>query len=251
MSHTPTRSNISAACVVAAISLVSLLGCSSDKVTNPPPGGGSGTTSYSGTIAGGGVSGSLDITISTSTPAPQQAGYRAVATVTATGTLILTTGGSGTVALTGTYDDASDILTLAGGGWDLAGGLTTFGMEGFFQGPGSPRPSGVFSVQTQGSGADTVRVYLGTFTNVAGGGDNGVFNIALRGSVAHGNAVSDGGTVVPLDGTYTVADSSLIIVHPSGGAPLATGTVHTYGRAEGTYDDQAGNTGTWTGTKQP
>lgn len=242
--RSPRSTRIAAAFVVAILSLASVLGCSGKKATNPDPGG---PASYRGSVTGSGTSGRLDITISTSPMAPQQAGFRATDGVTATGTLVLT-GGGGTVALSGTWDDETDILGLTGGGWTLSGGLTSFGMEGLFSGPGPV--AGVYSVQTQGIGADTVTVYLGTFTT-SSGGDNGVFNIALRGSALHGHAVADGGTVVPLGGTYTAATSSLTIVHASGGAPLGTGTVHPNGTADGDYSFEAGNSGTWAGAKQP
>ena len=227
---------------------LAIAGCSDNKnPLNPNPNPGTGSTTYSGTIAGSTTSGSLTLTVATTTPAPQQAGYRASAIVTASGTLVLT-GGGGTVNLTGNYDTGTHLIGVTGGGWTLDGGLTTFGMEGNYSGPGGV--TGVFSVQTQGSGANVVGVYVGTFTSTSGG-TSGNFNFSIKGSVLHGNAVDANGTVVALDGQYTAETGGVTVVHPAGGAPLATGTILPNGTASGTYDDRNGNSGNWSGTKQP
>ena len=249
-SHGRSPSRVATAVVlVTGLAAFALSGCSDNKPAPNSPGGSAGSTTYKGTISGSGTSGSLTLTIATATPSPQPAPARARATVTATGTLIVS-GGGGTIPLTGSYDDVANTITVGGSGWTFTGSLTSFGLEGGFGGPGPV--SGVFSVQTVGSGADTVIVVVGTFTSTTGS-SNGVFNFAIRGTVLHGNAYEDGATKpFPLDGTYTPSTGVISIVHPTNptGPPVATGTLAANGTASGTYDDQSGNAGNWTGTKQ-
>lgn len=232
---------------MVVLGALALAGCSSDNnaIINTG-GGGGGTTTYDGTIAGPTTSGTLTVTIATSTPAPQPGPARSAGTVTATGTLVLASGG-GTVALTGTHDDVNHILTISGSGWTFTGGTTGFGMEGNYSGPGGA--SGVFSIQRNGTGADTVVVVVGTYAATVGTG-SGNFNISIRGTAIHGNAVDfTGGAPIPLDGTYTAGTGAISIVNPAGGSPLATGTL-TGASASGTWDNGAGDSGNWSGTKQ-
>ena len=244
--HRFTRfSNLTAACLFAIVALVGS-GCGKDKTTNPNPGPGATSTSFEGTISGNGVSGDLSLKIATANPAPQGPA-RSQATVTASGTLV--TGGS-SVGLTGNYDTVNHAIAVAGGGWTLGGGLTSFGLEGTFTGPGST--SGVFSTQRIGSGTDTVVVVIGTFTSTTGG-PGGVFNFSIRGAAIHGNAFPNGGTTaIPLDGTYTASSGAISIVNAANptGPALATGTLQANGAASGTYDNQNGDSGTWTGARQ-
>lgn len=233
---------------LVALAALALAGCSNDNnaLVNPG-GGGGGSTTYDGTISGPTTSGTLTVTVAISNPAPQPGPARARGTVTATGTLVIS--GGGTVALTGTHDDAAHVLAIAGGGWTFNGGTTGFGMEGTFSGPGGA--SGVFSIQRNGTGADTVIVVIGTYAATVGTG-SGNFNISIRGTAVHGNAVDfTGGAPIPLDGTYTAGTGAISIVNPGNpsGPPLATGTL-TGASATGTWDNSAGDSGTWTGTKQ-
>lgn len=189
------------------------------------------------------------MTVATSTPSPQPGPARSRGTVTATGTLVLA-GGGGTVALTGTHDDASHLISIGGSGWTFTGGTTGFGMEGNYAGPGGA--SGVFSIQRNGTGTgtDTVVVVIGTYAATIGTG-SGNFNISIRGTVIHGNAFDYTETIAtPLDGTYTAGTGAISIVNPAGGSPLATGTLQSNGSASGTWDNGAGDSGTWTGTRQ-
>ena len=258
--QTRFRGTIATVAVVSSIvALLALVGCSSNKVTNPPSATGSTTFkgTISGTSSGGGVSGTLKLTANTATPAPQNVGYGARAVVTMTGTLVLN-GSSTAIALSGNYDDvAKTFNNLAGGGWTFMGASNGFGLEGSFTGPGSA--TGVFTVQTEGSGADTVFVMIGSFTSTATPtpGPGGVFNIGIRGAVVHGNAFEHGGSApIPLDGTFIVGATgthTINIVDPGNptGPPAATGTyVDATGAVNnGTYTTSS-DTGTWVGQKQ-
>jgi hypothetical protein len=249
MSHFTPRSSKPLLAMVASLSLfasLAILGCSDNNnaIINPPGGGGSST--FDGTISGPTTSGTLTLTVSTATPAPQPGPARARGTVVATGTLVLA-GGGGTVALTGTHDDVNHVIAVSGSGWTFGGGTTGFGLEGTYSGPGGA--SGVFSCQRRGTGTDTVIVVVGTYAATVGTG-SGNFNLSVRGTAIHGNAFDyTGGTPIPLDGTYTPGTGAISIVNPAGGAPLATGTL-TGSSASGTWDNSAGDSGTWTGTKQ-
>ncbi|HKQ56538.1 MAG TPA: hypothetical protein VJY35_01605 [Candidatus Eisenbacteria bacterium] len=240
--------------LVAALACLGLTGCGDDPPPNAP--GPSGSTTFEGTIAGQTSSGTLTITVATSNPSPQPRPMGASAVVTATGT-VTPAGGPG-VALTGTYDDQSDQVSLTGGGWTLAGGLTSFGLEGTYSGPGGVQ--GVFSVQRSGTGTDTVIVVVGTYSATVGTG-SGNFNFAFRPSITsgqnlHGNAFDSGVTTpIPLDGTATadgLGGFDISIVNPQlpAGPPLATGKLLLDGNASGTFDTGTGNSGTWTGTRQ-
>jgi hypothetical protein len=245
-----TRSRILATAVPVLVAALGLAGCGKDdKVNNPPNNPPAGSSTFDGTIVGNGVSGTLSITLATATPGPQFGAARVE--VVATGRLVLLTGGGGTVDLTGTHDTATHVFSVAGGGWTFSGGTTSFGLEGGFSGPAGE--TGVFTLQTKGSGADTVVVVTGTFTSTTGG-PGGVFNLAIRGTVIHGNAWENGdSTPIPLDGTFNPANGDISIVNPAnpGGPPLATGNYDgTTGDASGSYDNGAGEAGNWAGTKQ-
>ena len=247
-SSSRSRRPFAALALLPVIAALAFAGCSNDNNAIINPGGGGGSSTYDGTIAGPTTSGTLTVTIATSTPAPQPGPARSAGTVTATGTLVLS-GGGGTIALTGTHDDVAHALTIAGSGWSFTGGTTGFGMEGTYAGPGGV--SGVFSIQRNGTGTDTVVVVVGTYAATVGTG-SGNFNISIRGTAIHGNAFDyTGGTAIPLDGTFTVGTGAISIVNAGnpGGPPLATGTL-TGASATGTWDNSAGDSGTWSGTKQ-
>lgn len=245
-----TRSRIPATVLPVLVAALALAGCGKDdKVNNPPNNPPAGSSTFDGTVAGNGVSGTLSITIATDTPGPQFGAARVQ--VVASGRFTLLTGGGGAVDLTGTHDTATHVFSVTGGGWTFTGGTTSFGLEGGFNGPGGE--TGVFTLQRKGSGADTVVVVTGTFTSTSGG-PGGVFNFAIRGTVIHGNAWEHGeATPIPLDGTYDPATGDISILNPAdpGGPLLATGSYDTgTGEASGNYDNGVGEAGTWQGTKQ-
>ena len=231
--------------LVAVLAILALAGCSKKTTTNSnlPPN----STTYTGSVTGSNTSGKLTITLETSTPAPQPGGFRAHNSVAADGSYT-PTGGSA-VILVGTYDDAGKNVSLTGAGWTFTGVVSGTAMEGNCTGPGGA--SGVFSLN---QGTTAVTVIIGTYAENSPGTETGNFNISISGTEVHGNAVaSTGGTPIPLDGTYTAASGAISIVNPANptGPALATGTYNaTAGTASGTYDDGAGNAGTWSGAKQ-
>jgi len=106
--------------IAATATLLAFIGCSNDDDKNPvnPGGGGTQTTSFSGMFAGGAGSGTLGITINSTSLARGIHGA-AAAVVSASGTIRLIGGGS--VTLTGSYDTVLDTLYLAGGGYIIRG----------------------------------------------------------------------------------------------------------------------------------
>jgi hypothetical protein len=222
-------------------------GCGKDEPQPQQPGPGPSTTSYKGTITGSTVSGVVTLRIDTANPAPQ-AGTGISAVVNAVGAVVLT-GGGGTADMTGTYDDEAETIGLSGDGWILGGGLSTFGMEGATI---SPIGVAVFSAPQQGAGSDTVHAFTGTSQSLTGGAPAN-FNFSIRAAALHGSAVDTTGTVTSLEGTFAASDSTITIVDPANppGPAYATGKWHPNDTATGTYDDHAGNSGTWTTTKSP
>jgi hypothetical protein len=107
-----TRPRSIAAPLAFALALAVTLPACGKKSTDPGPLAGPAT--FTGTAAGSsggtGVSGSLTVTFEAVTAA-QPGAFAARAGVAASGTLTLA--GGGTVALTGTYDDATQAVTLA------------------------------------------------------------------------------------------------------------------------------------------
>jgi hypothetical protein len=83
--------------------------------------------------------------------------------------------------------------------------------------------------------------FCGTFA----GDDNGIWNFTLEGTTIVGTYTTSTGTSGALNGTLS---ASTITISRPGGGTLATGTV-TGTTASGNWDDGAGNTGTWTGSK--
>jgi hypothetical protein len=250
-SHPLARLRTATAAGLVFVALLALASCSSNKkVTNPNGGGAAGSTTFRGTISGNGVSGTLQLTAQTATPAPQRA-FGVEATVTMTGTLVIT--GGATINLTGNYDTSAHTFSVTGGGWTFSGSYTASGLQGTFSGPAAQ--SGVFTAPIEGAGTDTVVVVTGTFTSTTGG-PGGVFNFAIRGTALHGNAWSNGGTsAVPLDGTFTATTGgagTVSIINPAApaGAPLATGTLAANGSVSGTYNNGAGDSGNWSGARQ-
>src|SRR5205814_8152880 len=111
-----------------------------------------------------------------------------------------------------------------------------------------PQGSGVFSVDRVGTGADSVIVVNGTFTSATGHAD-GVFDFSIRDSTVHGSAVDTTGFVLPLNGSFNRGSGAIHIdnvTNPSG-PPLATGVLQGDGTVVGVFDDQSGNSGSWSG----
>lgn len=242
------RSRIHVSTVLMLVAALALAGCGTGAQPSGPPAGPPPDSSrFLGTVAGDGVSGTLSLTLATATPRPQFGAARVQ--VAASGRFVLLTGGGATMDLTGSHDTATQVFSVTGGGWTFTGGVTSVGLEGGFT---APSATGIFTLLQQGAGADTVIVVTGSFVSGAGG-PGGVFNLAVRGTAIHGNAWTDGEvTATVLDGTFTPATGAISIVNPQnpGGPPLATGVYDPgSGIASGDYDNGAGDTGTWSGTK--
>lgn len=237
MSHRLMR--LSAAFIVATLTLTGLLGCGSDKSTNPPPGAGS--TTFTGVVVGNGANGTLTITVATSTP-------KVGALVTATGTFTPT--GGAAIALAGNHDTDADAVLVTGGTWEFGAQYVNGRLEGGAIESGTLK--GYFTL-VEGSTAE-VTVIVGRFDSDDIAEPDGDFSLSISGAQVYGNAVADGkGDVTPLNGTYTAATDDISIVNPLNptGPPLATGTYNaTTGAASGTFDDGKGSTGSWSGTRQ-
>jgi hypothetical protein len=251
--HVPPRfrSLLAAALVFSSAILLGVAGCADDNGTNPQPPPPTGASSFAGSVSGSGLSGTITINVATASPGPQGVGFRATASVTATGTLRIA--GVDTVALTGSYDDVSDSLSLTGSGWTLRGQFTANGIQGTVLGPGGQ--SGVFSAQRTGLAGDSTFVVLGTFTSATVGGPSGVFNFTVRDTVVSGSAWATGDTIaIMLNGRFdplTPLSGNVFIRNPDdpGGPPLAQGFIEGDGAAAGTYDSGT-DAGTWTGQRQ-
>lgn len=247
--HHSMRLSILASFMVTTLGLCGLTGCGSDKSTNPP-GGGAGSTSYTGTVTGTGANGKLTITVATSSPAPQTGTYGTRVVVNATGTFTPT--GGADIALTGSYDSGSKTLAVAGAGpWTFGGTLANGKMEGDGAYGSPPTAVGHFVLLP---GTTAVTVIVGRYDNVDPMGLDGDFNLSINGAEVHGSAVPDGGgDTIPLDGTYNSTNGAISIVNPGNpsGPALATGSFNSgTGVASGTYDTGAGETGSWSGTRQ-
>jgi hypothetical protein len=157
------------AALTAVAALLAFIGCSDDDKAPTAPGGGGTptTTSFTGILSDGLSSGKLTVTVNTTT----LAGHRPVrgllgaanAPVTATGVAKV---GGVTTNMTGTYDPDTDSLYLAGGGWTIAGLLSTDGtesqIEGTVTGPGG---TGFFICANLPN--RTINIYTGKYWNQA------------------------------------------------------------------------------------
>ncbi len=216
-----------------------LAACGGDGDGGNGGGGGGNTSTFTGVISNddGSQSGSITLVVQTGNPAPPApTGPSLRDPVNVTGSLDF---GGGPVALTGTYDPDADAIAVTGGGYDLGGGYDGSNrLEGLWAGPNNS--TGTF-VTTKNANAVA---YCGTY-DADDLSDSGTFSFVIAGNVLLGEAVSDqGGGTIALDGT--VSGNNITINVPGGGPGLATGTI-SGNSVSGTYDDQQGTTGTWTG----
>jgi len=226
---------------LALAALVAAGACSSDSKSSG--GGGSTTTTWVGLVQGsdGVESGSLSVTAQTASPAIGRPGggiSLAAGDVTATGTYKRVTPTAGTVDLSGTYNPDGNSLDISGSGYTFTGGFDGQSrLEGNFTGPNG---DGNF-VTEKNTGA--AKVYCGTFS----GTDSGTWSFVVTGTALHGQAQSSsaGSQAIPLDGV--VSGNNITIYIPGTTQTLATGTVNGT-TASGTWDDQQGDSGDWTGS---
>ncbi len=222
--------------VFLAVSAVLLGGCKDDSTPTAP---GAGSTTYTGVMAGGGVSGSISINI----PTPKRA-YPSVAeegdTVAITGTLKIN--GGATITLTGYHIYLTDEIYLSGGGYSFFGFLDEGNISGTFNSPGG---SGVFSAEAGGSG--TVKTYCGTYQDNPPGTESGYFNMLINGTeIVVIVSPSSGEGTYWAQGTLTNGTEIAIYDPENPGFPVATGTLNTSNNTvSGTYIGVPG--GTWSG----
>jgi hypothetical protein len=229
--------------ITALASMAIVVACGDSTGSSGGGGGGGNSTSFTGIVTSddGLASGALDFTIPSTSllrRPPTALSLRPSFTVTGT----LSYDGGAAVALTGTYDNTSDVLALTGGGFTLDGGFDgTDRIEGLVSGTAS----GTF---VSASGA-TATAYCGNYAVTSGGGDVGTFSFVIAGSVVRGNAVSSvDQTLNALDGTFV--GGTINIFDPGTTTVLATGTLSGT-NVSGTFDDLAGTSGTWSGTVCP
>ena len=110
----------------------------------------------------------------------------------------------------------------------------------------TPSPATGTFVLVLANSASSVHAYCGTFTSTSGG-ESGIFDFVTQGTTVDGIAYTSGGTEIRLQGT--LAGTGLTIINPLNPGPfLATGTLNNSNNTvSGTYDDSAGNQGTWAG----
>ena len=168
-------------------------GCSSDDNGG---GGGGGTSSFVGTVVGGtnhDESGGLTFAIAgTALTPPASFTTMFSATFTVTGTLTLVSPAAGSHALTGTYDPATDLLALSGGGYTFNG---LFDGNSLLEGNYTGNNGAGFFVAALSTGG--AQAFCGTFA----GDDDGTWNFVVNGTVLSGRALNTSGTLISLDGT--------------------------------------------------
>lgn len=247
--HRVRAPRLTATCLATVALAMTLAGCGKDTPTgtyNPPP---SGSTTYTGSTTGpsAGDSGTLSVTIATSTPAPNSPGAGSQ-DVTATGTF--TPAGGLPITLTGAWTDANELTLTGTGGWSFTGGVSGFnGLVGTFTGPGGL--SGDFSLFVGSS--STVTVIVGTFA----GTSSGAFNFSISGTEVHGKAWKTGSvTSIPLDGFYngSTGHVTVYLVDQVTGPPyLAEGDyvpANNPDISNGVWNNNVDESGTWMGNKQ-
>jgi hypothetical protein len=239
---------IVAICVVA--------GCSSNDKKNPVSpgaGGGATTSTFTGWFANGNESGRMSITVGVANLSRTRPGSNAAhASVVATGTIVLT--GGGTAALTGTFDDQTGDLNVAGGGYTISGIYDTGPPGNVFGGYTGPNGGGTFSCVT--GGASTASVYGGDYAS-SFSGDNGTFLFAVRGTTLDGAATSAGDSIgFPFTGTISgtgttrpITITSLILnnYQISASGTLNTSTNHVVGTFHVAFMSNPADSGTWSG----
>ncbi len=189
------------------------------------------STTYAGTFANATESGSM-----TYNAAP---GKTFGTDGAVTGTLKLVSPAAATITVTGTLNGTA--LTLTGGGYTFTGTLSGSTLAGSYTGPNGP---GTFT--TQVSTNSSAKIYVGTYTTQVTGRVNGTFNMVINGSVITGIVASSAG-----NGQFggTLSGTAITIFSPA--APtvtIATGVVAGT-TVSGTYNDQQGDNGVWSGTQ--
>ena len=217
-------------------------------------GGGSTSDSYDGTFASADFSGTVAVTVPTASaaiaapvtgPAPSF-DLNGAMTINVTATLHIT--GGGTVNLTGTLNGVA--LALAGSNYTFSGTLSGSGtnrqISGTFTDPNGN--TGTFSVHVSANGAHA-KAYCGAYAGTDNGSpDGGTFNLVI-GSEGNGGAIIVNASG---DAGYLAArtvSSQLQMYDPA--APnisIAQTTTYNSTNVAGSYDNQQGATGTFSGS---
>jgi hypothetical protein len=195
------------------------------------------TTSYTGVMAGTGVSGTLSISIPTAKRSYEPS------SVTADTTLItasLKINGGATIPLTGFYVATTGEIYLTGGGYTFTGSLAGGVVTGTFTYTGG---NGIFRCDEGTS--SSVKSYCGRYEDSSGGG---YFNMTISGSAIYVLVYPDNAEGQAFSTTGSLSAGNVIsIYHPENhDVVLATGTLNpTANTVSGTAN---GGTTTWSGS---
>ncbi len=188
-------------------------------------------TTYAGTFANATESGSMTFSAA--------AGKSFSTDGAVTGSIKLVSPTTATITITGTLTGTT--LTFTGGGYTFTGNLSGTSISGSYSGPNG---SGTFTAQL--STNSSAKIYVGTYTTQVTGRVNGTFNMVINGTVISGIVASANG-----NGQFggTLSGNAITIFNPV--APtitIATGVV-AGATVSGTYNDQQGDNGVWSGTQ--
>jgi len=225
--------------LLLAFAIFALLigGCSDDDNPTTP---GPTTTSYTGVMAGTGVSGTLAITIPT---AKRAYGLSSTASDTIAITAELKINGGATIPLTGTYIASTGAISLTGGGYTFTGTLADGVVTGSFTYSGG---SGIFRCD-EGTSSTTTS-YCGRYQDTTPGTGAGYFNMSINGTAIYVLVYPDnaGGSAFSTTGSINASNQISIYDAETGGTVIATGTLNpTAHTVSGTYAGSPG--GTWSG----
>lgn len=230
-------------CLLIGLTLFAVLLAGCDKnntTTNPPATHASG--SYTGTIAGTNVNGSVTLNI----PSGKTYAYASVkAIITVTGTLKLQGDTTG-ITLTGQYNTDNDSIYVWGGTFTFAGTYSNGLLQGTFT--STTGLSGAFVAQT---GANTaVVIYYGTWASTSDTTHHGSFDMCAKGNALAGLLFIPPTSHIPFVGTITgdhiaIQPAALSAITVASGAFTSAG----HDTATGTYDltnySSAAGSGTW------
>lgn len=215
--------------------LAILAGCGGGSDNNG--GGGGNSSAFSGVIStdDGLTTGAIEFTIETTSPAPPTGVGPNLVSVNANGTIKFN--GEAAVSVSGSYDTDQDQLVLTGGGYTLGGFFDGVDrLEGAFSGPNNRSGSFVTTMASNG-------VAFCGFYEADDLSDQGTFSFVLSGQSLRGEARSEDGTVIPLDGT--IDGNTINIFAPGTTTVLATGT-RNGNAVSGEYGGDS--PGTWSGS---
>jgi hypothetical protein len=205
------------------------------------------TTTFHGTVAGGsGQSGTFMVRIQTGISSSGGGGIvRTLASVGASGTLMLT--GSGASALAGTFDTLTKVMNLSGGGFALTGTTGQGAASGTYTGPAST--SGGFAGLD--ATRNTVTVMCGTYSGSNTG--TGIWNLQFSASgAASGVTRPDLSARDPQPRTTLLTgrlEGAVLTLRSVEDGATATGVVQG-DRVTGTHDDGRGTfSGSTTGCR--